>query len=488
MQKVNLKPAIRPEGWVAPMVSESVEATSINKFHTKSGHGFAAEDANILDDRLHFRKVENVGTSNTLDGPDRVVNGVKIQTKYCQTAKDTVDAAFKDRKYRYGEQLLEVPSDQYNDCIKIMQEKIRLGQVEGVTDPTEAERLVAKGSVTYKQARNIAKAGTVDGLVYDFKSHSVSATGSFGIAFTLDFAFRVWNGEPTKEAMKESVLTGLASGAITLGVGMVTSQVLRTRAAAIGRVWARDAVRLIYKTQYGKVVINKVAEVSLGKAVGGGAAINHVAKLARSNTITTVATAVIVTAPDMYRATFDGTVSWPQAGKNFSTTVAGSAGGIAGGYSGAALGAAIGTAVAPGPGTAIGAGIGSVLGMFTGGSLGSNGIKKVLDLFVEDDAVAIQRLLDAEMREFVFDYLLTEAEIGEFTVFVGKTIDAKFLRTIYGSTSRGALVTGTFVPKLEEIVAKRERIVVRDVEVEEAIATIMENVLVEASKVPDLTA
>lgn len=487
MKKKDSKPGIRPEGWVAPMVTETVEATSINKYHTKAGHGFAAEDANIRNDRLRLRKVENVGTSNTLDGPDRIVNSVKIQTKYCQTAKDTVEAAFKDGKYRYVDQRLEVPSDQYNECVRIMREKIRLGQVEGVTDPTQAERIVAKGNVTYKQARNIAKAGTVDGLVYDIKSHTICALGAGSIALALDCAIRCWNGEPFEEAVKASVLTGLASGAITLGIGVVTSQVLRSRAAAVGRVWARDAVRLIYRTQYGKVAINKVAEVSLGKAVGGGAAINHVAKLARSNTVTTVATAVIVAGPDVYRAGFDGTVSWPQVGKNVSTIVAGSVGGIGGGYAGAALGAAIGSVV-PGLGTAIGTAVGGFVGMFAGSSLGASGVKKVLNVFVEDDAVRMQRLLDAEMREFDFDYMLTEPERQEFAVFSRKTIDAKFLRTMYGSTSRGELVTQTFVPQLEQIVAKREKIVVNDADVDQAVATIMEKVYVEAEGQLGLTA
>lgn len=462
MQDDEFKSGFRPDAWVAMTVAERMEATAVNKFHTKTGHGFAAEDANILNDRLHFRDVENVGASNTLDGPDRLVNGVKIQTKYCQTAASTVDAAFKGGRYRYAEQRLEVPRDQYAECVSLMREKIRSGQVEGVTDPAMAESIVAQGSVTYKQARNIAKAGTVDGLVYDAKSHAVGAAGSFGIAFALDFAVRVWSGEPKKEALKESVLSGLASGAITLGVGIATSQVLRTKAAAVGRVWARDAVRLVYNTPYGKVVIRKVAELSLGKSVGGGAAINHVAKLARSNTVTTVATAVIVSVPDAYRATFSGTVSWPQVGKNVGTTLVASAGGVGCGYAGGVAGAALGTLFMPGPGTVVGGAVGSFVGMLAGSSAGNSSARSILGRFIEDDAVGMKRLVNAELNEFCYEYLLTADEQRELGVFAAKKVSATFLREMYGSSARGAMMTATFVPEIETIVSRRKRIVVSE--------------------------
>ena len=38
----------------APLVANSLETkTQISKYHSKGGHGFAAEDANNLADRLH---------------------------------------------------------------------------------------------------------------------------------------------------------------------------------------------------------------------------------------------------------------------------------------------------------------------------------------------------------------------------------------------------------------------------------------------------
>ena len=143
------------------IIATEIEKTQINKFHTKGGAGFAAEDANLLNDKLRGHKVDQVGTTNELNGADRVVNGVSIQTKYYDSPNLTIKAAFNNDtgNYRYNGQLLEVPSDQYDDCVKLMRKKIEEGKVPGITDPKEAEAIVKKGDVTYKQAKNIAKAG-----------------------------------------------------------------------------------------------------------------------------------------------------------------------------------------------------------------------------------------------------------------------------------------------------------------------------------------
>ena len=146
-------------------MGKSIENTQWAKWRGTGGHGFGAEDVNAQADRLHFAKVEVVGRSNEKDGADRIVNyGRKttaIQTKYYQTAEASIDAAFDTQTgiYRYNGQVIEVPKDQYEDAIKKMAEKIRAGNVPGVSDPQKAESLLKSGSVTYAQAKNITKAG-----------------------------------------------------------------------------------------------------------------------------------------------------------------------------------------------------------------------------------------------------------------------------------------------------------------------------------------
>ena len=151
----------------------------------RGGFGFAAEDANALSDKLHFKKVEKVGVNNEKNGADRIMNGQAIQTKYYKTANDSVNAAFdKDTGlFRYKNQMLEVPKDQYEQAIAVMEQKIRDGKVPGVTDPSKAKDIIKKGSVTYQQAKNIAKAGNIDSLLFDIKTQAVVGLYGFSIAF-----------------------------------------------------------------------------------------------------------------------------------------------------------------------------------------------------------------------------------------------------------------------------------------------------------------
>lgn len=92
--------------------------------NASTGHGFAAEDANALNEWLCGYDVEQVGRNNANTGPDRITNGQEIQTKYCKTANDSVQAGFgADGMYAYKGQLLEVPNDQYEEAVHIMEEK-----------------------------------------------------------------------------------------------------------------------------------------------------------------------------------------------------------------------------------------------------------------------------------------------------------------------------------------------------------------------------
>lgn len=133
-----------------------------------TGHGYAAEDANALNDIFEVKSVDITGRNNCKNGPDRISDGESIQTKYCKTAKASVQAGFDETgMYAYKNQILEVPSDQYEEALQIMAEKISSGKVEGVTDPKDASKIIKKGSVTYKQAKNIARAGNIDFRIFD---------------------------------------------------------------------------------------------------------------------------------------------------------------------------------------------------------------------------------------------------------------------------------------------------------------------------------
>ena len=96
----------------------------LNRFNSQQGHGFAPEQGNDLWDRIIGNEAKILGDDNAKNGADRLVNGKLIQTKYCQNARASIDAGFKNGQYRYidtngNPMQLEVPSDQYEEAVKV---------------------------------------------------------------------------------------------------------------------------------------------------------------------------------------------------------------------------------------------------------------------------------------------------------------------------------------------------------------------------------
>ena len=465
-------------GLVAAETAKVIERTQIQKYHNqRGGGGFAAEDANALADKLSLKKVDVTGTTNELNGADRIVDGQLIQTKYWETPEKTINSSFakKTGDFRYQGQQLEVPADQYDNCLELMKDKIKEGKVPGVTDPADAKKIVKRGSVTYKQARNIARAGNIDSLVYDSKTHAISSSYIFAISFAIAYARAKWDGKPNKVAINDALGSALAAGSVTFVTGVVTSQVLRTKTAAAGTVTMRHGVKAISKTAIGKSAVQKIASASVGKTVHGAAAVNHVSKLLRSNAITAAVTTAVITAPDIYRAALAKNISWAQFYKNLVVNAAGVGGGIGGWIGGAAAGTGIG-----GP---IGGVVGGILGALAGGAGGSIATKKIADQFVEDDAVEMMCIVKLVAEEQAYDYLLTEKEIEVFAYQLKTEITASWLRDMYaaGNKSKSRAYATSAIEKIcSSIIKNRKKIhVPKAAVVQKEIDVIAESVIEE---------
>ncbi|MDB4724708.1 hypothetical protein OAF85_00895 [Planctomycetota bacterium] len=416
------------EGMAGAHAASRIEGKyQYSKYHTKGGHGFAGEDANQVVDELWGRKVELSGRSNVKDGADRIVDSVPIQTKYYQSAKATVSSAFDSAsgQYRYGAQMLEVPSDQYAEAVQLFRDRIEAGQVPGVTNPGDAEKVVRKGQVSYQQAKNIARAGNLDSLSFDAKTQAVSSLHACAISFGILYARGRWSGMSNREAMRAAIASGLQAGATTFVAGIVTAQLLRSRAAAVGAAALRNGVRVVAGSSKGSAAIRHIATASLGRSVYGAAATNHVAKLLRTNAITAVVTTTVLTAPDFYRAAFSGSVSWTQFSKNLGVNASGVGGGVGGWMSGAAMGGVIGGP----PGALVGGLVGGVAGGFGGSILG----KKVADKFADDDAVALFAVVQRVAEEVASEFMLSEKELDTFVGQIKERLSPTWLREMYAA-------------------------------------------------------
>lgn len=358
-----------------PVINASVthSANSTNnsmqfrRYRSKQGHGWAAEDANAMSDRLRGKKVELVGDNNALNGADRITNGIKIQTKYCQTAKESINSTFNNDSYRYEGMKLEVPKEQYNDAIKLMAEKIKEGKVKGVSDPMLAKDIVLKGKHTYNEAKNIAKAGNIDSIKFDIKTQAITCSITCGLSILYSYTNCIKEGKSHKEALEIAVKQSIKAGGATLCIGVATQQLLRTSAgrtiAAVATNASRAVVNNICKTQLGTKVIEAAAKSTAGKVVGETAKATIV-KGMRTNMVTSSVALIGQTGYDAIKL-YQGKISGKQLCKNIASNTAG----MAGGYAGATAGAAIGTMILPGIGTAIGGLIGSIGAGITASSL-----------------------------------------------------------------------------------------------------------------------
>ena len=438
-----------------------LEQTQILRYPLPGGHGLAAEDANNINDILRGITAEVIGASNELNGPDRVVNGVFLQSKYYQSASKTVAAAFDSNSgdYRYVKQMLEVPKDQWEDCVKFMRKRIEQGKVPGIKNSADAEKIVRQGSVTYQQAKNIARAGNIDSLIFDAKTQIVTSISVFPISFAVTFAHSRWRGESIKDATMAALGCAVLSGSTMILTRVVSAQLLRTGIGSFGATSVRNGVQAISRTPAGREVTRQLATVSLGKSIAGGAAINHVSRLIRTNAMTAVVAAVVTSTPDFYRAVFKRSISWQQFAKNTAVNAAGVITGTAGWIGGAAIGS-----VFPGGGTVIGGLVGGAVCSLGAGIGGTTAAKFLADKFVKDDLERLIAILQKEIERLASEYMLTEDEFESILTEINEKVNPKWLHRMFKQKDPSIFLRVEFEHLFKEIVRKRPKVSLPSIE------------------------
>ena len=405
------------------------------RFNGRQGHGYAAEQGNNLYDTINGRNAEILGDDNAKNGPDRIVDGQLIQTKYCQNANASVNSGFKDGKYRYldsngNPMQLEVPSDQYEEAIRIMEEKIRKGQVPGCKNPKDASKIIRKGNITLKQAVNIAKAGTIDSLIFDAAHGAVIGLSAAGISSTIILARALWNGEDLDTAIDMAMYSGIQAGGITFVTSVITSQVTKTGVSNLLIKPSNELVKLLPSTVRKQLLV----AIRDGAPIYSAAASKNLAKLLRGNFITQVITVLVLSSNDIWHYT-QGKISGKQLFKEITTLVSGLVGG---GVVGALL-------VPLGP-------VGIFIGGIIGTGLSSEAMRRLLNQFIEDDAVQLIKIVNSRLAILANEYLLSKSELD-----------------LVVEVLRGCLVYS----KLLEMYASKDRTLFADALIEECITSVI---------------
>lgn len=423
-----------------------------------TGHGWAAERGNNLIDNLKgvFKGQHStvIGDNNAKNGADRITtfaDGTRllIQTKYYSTASRSVSACFDENGFRYIDHVegkpmaIEVPADQYEAALEYMRNRIANGEVQGVTDVKSAESIVKKGSLTYQQARHIAKAGTVESIIYDSAHACVTAGTSMGLSAAASFAVNLWNGESFEASIKESILQGLKSGGTSFIISVLSSQVAKSGINTAMIPASRIVVHAL-GPKISAVIVNAFRPA--GSAIYGAAAMQSAAKLLRGNVITSTVTFAVLSAGDIADI-IQGKISWKQLAKNMSTTAVAITGGALG-YIG---GAALGSALLPGAGSAVG-----FIVSVAAGWGASEGAKAVADLIAEDDADEMIHIIETQFPVIASEYFLNEEEVNQSIENIQNLITAEMLKQMYQYKDREKFARQLVEMSIDPVVTQRE--------------------------------
>ena len=424
------------------------------KFNGPTGHGFAAERGNNLVDRIRGNNAVVVGDNNVKNGPDRIITRrgkvTYIQDKYYSTASNSINACFEDGKYRYldpdgNPMQVEVPKDQYADAVAEMKKKIAAGEVPGVTDPEEAEKYVREGPLTYKQAANLAKAGTIESLTYDAVNGCVAATVTFGISTLVNYGVRRIQGADREDAIKDSAIDGLKTGGLAFLAAIIAGQLSKTAVIDIFKPTSEALVEALGE-DFAKTLLRVFGKEAMAEQGGKVTVTTQAAKLIRSEVLVATVTLIVFSIPDAI-SLFRGRISKKQFVKNFAV----SAIAIAAGSAGYVVGGALGNLVVPGVGTVPGAIVGSLLFGIGGGFAAD----KIADYITEDDADEMYAIFENRFAQNCQDYLVTESEANNIVTQLNGKLTEEAFKDMYASKDREKYVDDMLEPLFEAEVKKR---------------------------------
>ena len=183
-----------------------------------------------------------------------------------------------------------------------------------------------------------------------------------------------------------------------------------------------------------KINSSSLAKSSVGKKVG-------LDKIKGRQVISGTVTAVVVYGPDVCKA-LQGKISGKQLIKNSTVNTAG--------LVGAALGAAI-----PIP----------IVGSMLGGALGSFVAKKMMDSFIEDDAVVMYKIMREEFLDIVMLYSFNKEEFNEIvSVTIGNSEMSKVLQAMYQSGTPKEYADALINTAVQTVLSKRDKITTDKIE------------------------
>lgn len=334
---------------------------------------------------------------------------------------------------------VEVPADQYEKALDTMQKKISAGKVSGITDPDEARSLVVKGSVTYAQAQNITRFGTIESLAYDSAEGAIVGLKSGGISFSINIAVAVFHGKSTKEAIRYSAMRAASSFGKSALVYIGVQQLHRLASV-------QNALTVFDITKASPAVKNTLMRAT---GISNASQASHVIK----GTVVTSAVMIAVSSgPDIIRMV-RGRMSSRQFLKNLSVATTSTVGGTVGSF-------AVGAVCSPlGPAGVI---VGRFAGGFVGGYLGSRLGVLIGNKLGPDDQEVMFNIIREQMEHISINLMFSDEEVENFYSNLVNVADAEMLEKMYAAEGQRYQFANAFLKPIAVGIAKQRPAVVYD--------------------------
>jgi hypothetical protein len=155
----------------------------------------------------------------------------------------------------------------------------------------------------------------------------------------------------------------------------------------------------------------------------------------------------VLSASDIVNA-FNGKISGRQLFKDISSKIAG----VEGSVGGATVGVSIG-----GP-------VGAVIGGLIGGCVAQDGANRVLDSFIEDDAVRMTKILNDRFVPLAQEYMLNQEELDIVLDDLQQRLTSGELMAMYASKDRNAFADQLITETIEKTTRWRAHIMLPDAE------------------------
>ncbi|EPB9958723.1 ESPR-type extended signal peptide-containing protein [Escherichia coli] len=307
------------------------------------------------------------------------------------------------------------------------------GAIPGVTDPAEASRLIRRGHLTYTQARNITRFGTIESVTYDIAEGSVVSLAAGGISFALTASvFWLSTGERDAALQTAAVQAG-KTFTRTLAV-YVTTQQLHRLSVVQGMLKHID-----FSTA------SPTVRLALQKGTGAGN-ISALNKVMKGTLVTSLALVAVTTGPDMIKM-LRGRISGTQFIRNLAVASSGVAGGAVGSVAGGILFSPLGP---------FGALTGRVVGGVLGGMIASAVSGKIAGALVEEDRVKILAMIQEQVTWLAGSFLLTGHEIENLNANLARVIDQNALEIIFAAGIQQRAATNMLIkPLVVSIIRQR---------------------------------